>query len=93
MLMQLLYEFGIEKRHFMAIYLGERHSKVVCLLDTCVTQADANKLRKSAELLGNFALEERIRWVKENLPDSYKGYREIYNSRVKIIKQFPLKKI
>lgn len=93
MLMQLLYEFGNEKKSFMAIFLGERNNKIVCLLDTSVSQGDANKLRNAAELLGGFTIDARIKWVRENLPDSYKGYREIFNTRVTILRQFPLKKI
>lgn len=93
MLMQIKYIYGNEKKVFIAISLGIRNSKLVCLLDTSVSKPDANKIRKNAELLSKYTLEAKIAWVKNNIPGAYQGYREIYMSRLEIIKQYPLSKV
>lgn len=93
MLMQLKYNYGNERKVFMAISLGVRHDKLVCLLDTSISSGDANTIRKNAELLSQYTIEAKITWAKNNIPESYKGYREIYLNRVEILKQFPLKRI
>jgi len=91
-LAQITYHHGNNRKQIMVVVIGERNDKLVCLLDSAVSQSDTNKIKNNLDLLSRYSLPNKIAWLKDNIPESYKkGFREIYLSRLKIDKKMSLK--
>jgi hypothetical protein len=90
-LMQLNYKFGTEKKELIVIKIGEFNSKMVCILDNAVNEHDAAIIRNGMNKLYNYNLPNRVKWLRENVPNAYKkGYREIYLNRIEVLYQAPV---
>jgi len=90
-LMQINYKFGVENKQLIVIKIGEYNQKLICILDSAVNENDAAMIRKNMNKLYEYTLQNKVKWLRENVPDSYKkGYREIYLSRIEKLYESPI---
>ncbi len=90
-LMQINYKFGVENKQLIVIKIGEYNQKLICILDSAVNENDAAMIRKNMNKLYEYTLQNKVKWLRENVPDSYKkGYREIYLSRIEKSYESPI---
>lgn len=89
--MQIMYQFGNEKKELIVIKIGEYNQKLVCILDNVVNERDAAIIRNNMNKLYNYSMPNKVKWLRENVPNAYnKGYREIYLSRINVLYQAPI---
>lgn len=89
--MQINYKFGVENKQLIVIKIGEYNQKLICILDSAVNENDAAMIRKNMNKLYEYTLQNKVKWLRENVPDSYKkGYREIYLSRIEKSYESPI---
>lgn len=82
------YKNEASRKYLLLLHLGTRQGKFVGLLSDRVSQQDANLIKKLPSGLG---LEERLKWIKERCPISFRNaYREIYQNRIEVVQRYPL---
>jgi hypothetical protein len=90
---QMIYEHGTTKKEFMALVVGNNGNKTILIDDKFIDESDASLIRKNYDNISNFSIPNQVKWIRENCPKSYKGYKEIYSERLKIINVFDIKKL
>lgn len=84
-LLRIKYTHRLEIKHFHVVEIGIRNHKLVCLLDKFVSEKDAAELRANTVKLADYTLDNKIKWIKETIPELYKkGYKEILLDRITI---------
>jgi len=79
------YEYQNKKKEFVALVLGKSGEKLVMILDENIKNEDIKKIKENYERINTWTLYNKVKWFKENVPSSYRGYKEMYLSRIKII--------
>jgi len=90
-LTQISYSKGNEVKITVVLLVGRKGNKVVCILDKFISKRDSEIVKRNINKLKNYNLASKLIWIKSNLPVAYKkGYRELPDKFVKIIRAYSL---
>lgn len=77
-----------DEKHTLVLELGSRGNKVHCLVDDNLQPGERSVIRNASKTLDGMNLEERVEWLKNNVPSSIKSVRTLDISRLDILKTY-----
>lgn len=91
-LSKIKYQKKDQSKILVVLVLGRRQGKLVCILDSCISDNDADIIKTNSGKLTEYTLTNKIGWFKDKMPHLYRnGYKEIYLERVQLLKSYPIK--
>jgi hypothetical protein len=90
-LSQIIYKSNNKNKPLLILILGKENDFIVCLNDKNINEQDTNLIKKNIQKLSKYTLHNKIRWIKENTPNTYKkAFRKLHQKNIKIIKSYSL---
>lgn len=94
-MIQLVWVRYVVKNHArlaLLVSLGVGGDKLYALKASEMSPAEIMLIRKNADKLGKFPLEERITWIKSHCPECYKhSFRVLQSSKTNVIYTYDIK--
>lgn len=90
-LSQILYQKKTESQNVVILILGRKGNKLAAILDAAISKRDAEEIINNSKLLDEYPLHNKMSWVKQHVPNSYKnGYREFILNKVTVKRSYSL---
>lgn len=81
-LLGILYKAGTLNKHSVVLELGRKGNIVYIVHSRELNNNDIPKIIAASKILDAYQLEDKIKWLKENIISFNKGYRELDQARI-----------
>ena|SRR5882672_6939779 len=87
----LQYQHGSKSEFYLLLMLAEEADRYVGLLNKELTDMEASEIRRNLPVLEKMLPSDKLGWLKANVPNFNKAYREFRKDRTRLEKSFDIK--
>jgi hypothetical protein len=89
----LQYQHGSKSEYYLLLLLAEEADRYCGLLNKEITDLEAADIRRNLMTLNRMTPGDRMAWLRSNIANFNKAYREFRKDRTRLDKSFDIKPI